>query len=112
MLVKRNHGSNKWIICIIFVIAFYYTLRVSSLVEMNGEFKMEYLTEALDKLHILTTPLILNLKTLTTSLFVGLFVLMIIYTYMTQNKKIYRKIHMVVLNGKNLKTLWNLGIKI
>lgn len=87
MLVKRNHGSNKWIICIIFVIAFYYTLRVSSLVEMNGEFKMEYLTEALNKLHILTTPLILNLKTLTTSLFVGLFVLMIIYTYMTQNKK-------------------------
>ncbi len=87
MLVKRNRGSSKWIILIIFLIASYYALRVCSLSEINGEFKFDYLMEALDKLHIITTPVVINAKTISTSLFVGLFVLMIIYTYLNQNKK-------------------------
>lgn len=87
MLVKRNHGSSKWIIFIIVLIASYYALRVCSLSEINGEFKFDYLMEALDKLHVITTPIVINAKTISTSLFVGLFVLMIIYTYLNQNKK-------------------------
>ena len=87
MLVKRVHKSNKWIIFIVVLIASYYALRVSSLAEVNGSFKFEYLTEALDKLHVITTPVVLNVKTISTSLFVGLFAAMIIYTYIMQNKK-------------------------
>lgn len=87
MLIKRVHKGSKWIIFIIFLIASYYALRVSSLSEINGEFKFEYLTEALDKLHVITTPVILNAKTISTSLFVGMFVVMIIYSYIIQNKK-------------------------
>ena len=87
MLVKRVHKGSKWVIFIIALIASYYSLRVSSLAEVNGEFKFEYLTEALDKLHIITTPLVLNAKTISTALFIGLFVAMIIYTYLINNKK-------------------------
>lgn len=87
MLVKRVHKGSKWIIFIVVLIASYYALRVSSLAEINGSFKFEYLTEALDKLHIITTPVIINAKTISTSLFVGLFVAMIVYTYLMQNKK-------------------------
>ena len=87
MLVKRERKGSKWIILIIVLIASYYALRVSSLSELNGEFKFEYLTEALDKIHIITTPVILNVKTISTSLFVGLFAAMIVYTYLSQNKK-------------------------
>lgn len=87
MLVKREHKGSKWIIFLIAIIASYYTLRVCSLSELNDGFKIEYLTEALDKLHVITTPVILTAKTISTSLFVGLFVAMIIYTYMINNKK-------------------------
>lgn len=112
MLVKRVSKSSKWIILIVVFIASYYALRVSSLAEINGSFKFEYLTEALDKLHIITTPVVLNAKTLSTSLFTGLFTAMVIYTYLTQNKKkIYRKILTVARSGKNLKILWNFVIK-
>ena len=87
MLVKRERKGSKWIILIIVLIASYYALRVSSLSELNGAFKFEYLTEALDKIHIITTPVILNAKTISTSLFVGLFAAMIVYTYLSQYKK-------------------------
>lgn len=87
MLVKRVHKGSKWIILIIVLIASYYALRVCSLAELNGEFKFEYLTEALDTLHIITTPVILNTKTISTSIFVGIFCWMVIYTYLSQNKK-------------------------
>ena len=53
------------------LVASYYTLRVCSLTEMDGKFEFSQLTEALDKLHIISTPVILNMKTITTSLFVG-----------------------------------------
>ncbi len=87
MIVKREHKSSLWIILLIVLIASYYTLRVCSLSEANGGFEFAYLTEALDNLHKINTPVILNAKTITTSLFVGLFVAMIIYTYISQNKK-------------------------
>ena len=69
------------------LIASYYTLRVCSLSEVAGKFEFSHLTEALDKLHIITTPVILNMKTITTSLFVGIFAWLIVQTIMNQNKK-------------------------
>lgn len=88
MLVKREHKSSKWIILLIVLIISYYALRVSTLVELNnGEFNVNFLSEALDNLHILTTPVIINSKTLGISAFVGLFCWMIIETYLNQSKK-------------------------
>lgn len=87
MLVKRNRKNSIWVILLIVLVASYYTLRVCSLSELNGAFEFAYLTEALDNLHKITTPVVLNAKTITTSLFVGLFVAMIIYSYISQNKK-------------------------
>ena len=69
------------------LVASYYTLRVCSLTEMAGKFEFSQLTEALDKLHIISTPVILNMKTITTSLFVGIFTWGIIQTVANQNKK-------------------------
>lgn len=69
------------------LVASYYTLRVCSLTEMDGKFEFSQLTEALDKLHIISTPVILNMKTITTSLFVGIFTWGIIQTVANQNKK-------------------------
>lgn len=87
MLVKREHKGSKWIIFMIVLIASYYTLRVCSLAEINNEFKFEYLTEVLNKLHIITAPLVLNIKTISTSLFIGMFVAMIVYSYLISSKK-------------------------
>ena len=87
MLVKREHKGSVWIILLIVVIASYYTLRVCSLSELNGKFEFAYLTGVLDSLHKLNTPVILNAKTITTSLFVGIFCWMVIVTYLNQNKK-------------------------
>lgn len=87
MIVKRGKNSSIIITIIVILIASYYTLRVCSLAEVAGEFEFAHLTEALDKLHILTTPVILNTKTITTSLFVGVFCWLIIQTIMSQNKK-------------------------
>lgn len=48
MLVKREHKSSKWIILLIVLIISYYALRVSTLVELNnGEFNVDFLSEAL-----------------------------------------------------------------
>ena len=87
LLVKRNFKSSKWIIILIILIASYYTLRICSLVEINGKFDFAYLTDVLDKIHVLNTPLIINFQTVSTSLFVGVFIWMIIQTYLFQNKK-------------------------
>lgn len=87
MLVKREHKGCIWIILLIILIASYYTLRVCSLAELNGGFEFSYLTEALDKIHVISTPVVLNVKTVTTSLFVGIFTWMVIQTYLNQSKK-------------------------
>lgn len=88
MLVKREHKTSYVLIGLIVLIASYYTLRVCTLVEANGgEFKFDYLNEALDTLYKLNTPLIITSKTLLTSLFVGFFVLIIIVNYQLSQKR-------------------------
>lgn len=88
MIVKREHKGNNFVVFLIVLIASYYALRVSTLVEQNGgSFKFDYMNEALNNLYKITTPVILNQRTLTISFFVGFFVLVIIVNYLLSQKK-------------------------
>lgn len=87
MIVKKGKKRNIIIILIVMIVASYYALRVSSLIEITGKFDFVYLTEVLDKLYVITTPVIFNSKTITTSLFVGIFSWLIMESIISQNKK-------------------------
>lgn len=88
MLVKRERKTSYVLIGLIVLIASYYTLRVCTLMELNGgKFKVEYLNEALDNLYKLNTPLIITSRTIFISLFVGFFVLVIIANYLISQKR-------------------------
>lgn len=88
MLVKRERKTSYVFIGLIVLIASYYALRVCTLIELNGgNFKVEYLNEALDNLYKLNTPLIITSKTIFISLFVGFFVLVIIANYLISQKR-------------------------
>lgn len=87
MIVKKGKKRNIIIILIVMIVASYYALRVSSLIEITGKFEFVYLTEVLDKLYVITTPVIFNSKTITTSLFVGIFSWLIMESIISQNKK-------------------------
>lgn len=88
MIVKRERKGNNFVVFFIVLIASYYALRVSTLVEQNGgSFKFDYMNEALNDLYKITTPVILNQRTLTISFFVGFFVLIIIVNYLLSQKK-------------------------
>lgn len=88
MLVKREKKTSYILIGLIVLIASYFTLRVCTLMELNGgNFKVEYLNEALDNLYKLNTPLIITSKTIFISLFVGFFVLVIIANYLISQKR-------------------------
>lgn len=88
MLIKREKKTSYVLIGLIVLIASYFTLRVCTLMELNGgNFKVEYLNEALDNLYKLNTPLIITSKTIFISLFVGFFVLVIIANYLISQKR-------------------------
>lgn len=88
MIVKREHKGNNFVVFLIVLIASYYALRVSTLVEQNGgNFKFDYMNEALNNLYKITTPVIINQKTITITFFAGFFVLIIIVNYLLTQKK-------------------------
>lgn len=87
MIIKKGKKRNIIIILIVMIVASYYALRVSSLIEITGKFEFVYLTEVLDKLYVITTPVIFNSKTITASLFVGIFSWLIMESIISQNKK-------------------------
>lgn len=88
MIVKREPKKIIWLPILIFVIVFYYILRVMTLVDNNGgAFSLEFLTEAINKIYVITTPLSITAKNLGIAAFVGLFSLMCYETIRTQNKK-------------------------
>ena len=54
MLVKRNKRNSKIVFTIVFVIIFYYMLRVTTLVSNNGgNWSLDYFTIALNELSVL-----------------------------------------------------------
>ncbi len=88
MLVKREYKSNYFLVFFIVLVASYYTLRVCTLVENNGgSFKLEYMNEALDNIYKLNTPLVITSKTISISLFVGFMIFLLIYNYLSSQKR-------------------------
>ena len=88
MLVKRKQKKSYLVIILSLFVVFYYMLRVTTLVDLNGDMrKLEYFTIALNELYKIGTPLALTSKNLVTALGVSFFVLMVYETYRMQNKK-------------------------
>ena len=88
MIVKREHKINYVLIFLIVLIASYFTLRVCTLVEQNGgDFKIDYLNEALNTIYKFNTPLIINTQTVGISIFVGFMTFVIIFNYQLSIKK-------------------------
>ena len=88
MIVKREHKTNYVLIFLIVLIASYFTLRVCTLVEQNGgDFKVDYLNEALNTIYKFNTPLIINTQTIGISIFVGFMTFVIIFNYQLSIKK-------------------------
>lgn len=88
MLVKREHKGKYVLIFILVLFVTYYSLRVCSLVEENnGNFQLDYLMDTLNNIHHITTPIIINTKTLLISMGVGFFTFVLIINYMYSQKR-------------------------
>lgn len=88
MFVKENKKVSFLIILIVFIMIFYYMLRVTTLVNSNnGIWKLELFTIALNEIYKLNTPVDITSKNFTISVGVSLFMLMIYETYRMQNKR-------------------------
>lgn len=88
MLVKKNKKSSSAIFAIVFVLIFYYMLRVTTLVSANnGNWSLEYFTIVLNELYKINTPVEFSKNNIIVSMGVSFFVLMVLETYRIQNKK-------------------------
>lgn len=88
MLVKRNKRNSKIVFAIVFVIIFYYMLRVTTLVSNNsGIWSLDYFTIALNELYKIGTPIDFSRKNILVSVGVSFFVFMVYETYRLQNKR-------------------------
>lgn len=88
MIVKRDKKPSYILIFLIILIASYFTLRVTTLMEQNGgKFNVDYLNITLDNLYKLATPLIITKKTVSITLFVSVFLFVLIYSYISSQKK-------------------------
>jgi len=88
MLVKKNKKTSVLFLFIVFIIIFYYMLRVTTLVDANnGVWKLEFFTVALNEIYKINTPIAFSSKNLGISLGVSFFMLMVYETYRMQNKK-------------------------
>lgn len=88
MLVKRNKKNSKIIFLMVFVIIFYYMLRVTTLVSSNsGIWSLDYFTIALNELYKINTSIDFSGNNILISIGVSFFILMIYETYKLQNKK-------------------------
>lgn len=88
MLVKRNKRNSKIVFTIVFVIIFYYMLRVTTLVSNNGgNWSLDYFTIALNELYRINTPIDISRNNILVSIGVSFFVFMVYETYRLQNKR-------------------------
>ena len=88
MLVKRNKRNSKIVFTIVFVIIFYYMLRVTTLVSNNGgNWSLDYFTIALNELYRISTPIDISRNNILVSIGVSFFVFMVYETYRLQNKR-------------------------
>lgn len=88
MLVKKNKKTSILFLFIVFIIIFYYMLRVATLVDANnGIWELEFFTIAINELYKLNTPIAFTNKNIVIAAGVSFFVFMIYETYRIQNKK-------------------------
>lgn len=88
MIVKRTQKkSNVVLYAFLFLFITYYSLRCFTAVEKVGEFQLDILTQEMDNIFKITTPLTLNADNLVYSCGISLFVIMIIETFKMQTKK-------------------------
>lgn len=88
MLVKRNKRNSKIVFTIVFVIIFYYMLRVTTLVSSNGgTWSLDYFTITLNELYKIGTPIDFSRNNILVSIGVSFFVFMVYETYRLQNKR-------------------------
>lgn len=88
MLVKKNKKTSILFLFIVFIIIFYYMLRVATLVDANnGIWELEFFTIAINELYKLNTPIAFTSKNIVIAAGVSFFVFMIYETYRIQNKK-------------------------
>ena len=88
MLVKRDKKTSIIFVFTIFIIIFYYMLRVTTLVSANdGIWDFEFFSIALNELYKLNTPLDIQGKNLAISSGVSFFIFMVYETYRLQNKR-------------------------
>ena len=88
MLVKRDKKTSIIFLFTIFIIIFYYMLRVTTLVSANdGIWDFEFFSIALNELYKLNTPLDIQGKNLAISSGVSFFIFMVYETYRLQNKR-------------------------
>lgn len=88
MLVKKSKRTSPLFLFIVFLIVFYYMLRVTTLVSNNNDiWELNFFTIALNELYKINTPLVISSKNLGISIGVSFFIFMIYETYRMQNKK-------------------------
>lgn len=88
MLIKRNKKTPLWLFILVFIVIFYYMLRVTTLVELNnGVWQLEFFTTLLNDIYKLNTPIAFNSKNVTIAMGVSFFIFMLYETYRIQNKK-------------------------
>lgn len=88
MLIKKQKKTSIWIFVIIFLVIFYYMLRVTTLVENNnGIWDLEFFSISLNEIYKIATPISFTGKNVTTSFGVAIFALMVCETYRMQNRK-------------------------
>ena len=87
MIVKKKKKQSFIVPTIIFLVLFYFVLRVMSLVSEAGEFDIEMLNTALNTLYKLNTPLILSRKNIMISVFIAGFVVLFYESYILSQKE-------------------------
>lgn len=91
MIVKKPKKQSIIFPLLIFILVFYYVLRVLTLISNNGGFDIRFLMETLDNLYKINTPIVLTPKNLLISLAIGGFAVGLYATFVLEQKENIQK---------------------
>ena len=92
MIIKKEKKKSYIIPILLFVVVTYFVLRLFSAVDNNGgEWSFKIVTEVLDTIYKITTPLVLTTKNIFISLICGCFALAIYEVYILDQKENIQK---------------------
>lgn len=89
MLVKREHKTPKWLIVSCFILIGYFSMRLATLKELDGNFHLEQLNTVFMTIWKLNTPLIINKNTL---LFTGFILIISAALFENERMKYHRNL--------------------